>query len=360
MNLKYHLEAEEYKYLVWQLANMSSSNLTDRRAAEMYLQKQVIEGNDLVMLLAVLHSPETVGSHWLSEIKMAAVLYFKTTIGTTLKLTEIDIGTMKEIEQLMLQCIVLSDLTDIMVNQLAGILSLLYASRHCSFGSPGAKEIEYCVRSCNTLLCSFQEKEVKAGVVMAEAIISSFVGGEFEKIGNPLANILLNRLLIFWQVIQGSINSGAATVEAFQQYFDFRRIELFTRLLRALYRLIAKAAKQPSPHLVLTQLLLNEKLCVQLLPQIMGIVKHVTIDNSSFNNPPLLLTLLSESLFILNKLYEGFKSMKISLKSTSDIVNNYKGLVQLGENLATCFLEKCTSLILVGDECFKDKVHNFD
>ena len=63
---------------------------------------------------------------------MAAILFFKATILTTLKLTEIDLKTMKEVEHLLLQCAVHADLNDIMLNNLMNILSQLYVSRHCS------------------------------------------------------------------------------------------------------------------------------------------------------------------------------------------------------------------------------------
>jgi hypothetical protein len=70
---------------------------------------------------------------------------------------------------------------------------------------------------CNSLLSSFQEKEVKAGIVMAEALVQSFVGGDFDNLGHPLANIVLNRLAVFWYHLQKSFGSGEATVDSFNQ-----------------------------------------------------------------------------------------------------------------------------------------------
>ena len=119
---------------------------------------------------------------------------------------------------------------------------------------------------------------------------------------------------------------------------------------------MAKASKPNSPSIVLTQLLFNEKLCKDLLPNMLCLIEKVKLDSSSFTNPPLILPLLSETLFILNKLYEGFKKLKITSKTASDIVHNYKSLAQVGESLAECFLEKCLSLFMAGDDCFQDKV----
>jgi hypothetical protein len=67
MNLRHHVEPEEFKYLVWQLKSMNSSDLSERRASEMYLQKQVSEGNDLCLLIAVLCSSEPVGTNILTR-----------------------------------------------------------------------------------------------------------------------------------------------------------------------------------------------------------------------------------------------------------------------------------------------------
>ena len=63
---------------------------------------------------------------------MTAVIYFKATISTTLKLTEVDIRTMKEVERLIFDCIASSDLDDNILAHLTTIVGLLYASRHCS------------------------------------------------------------------------------------------------------------------------------------------------------------------------------------------------------------------------------------
>jgi hypothetical protein len=131
-------------------------------------------------------------------------------------------------------------------------------------------------------------------------------------------------------------------------------------LLRILYRIVAKALKVKSAAIVMTQLILNDKLCRELLPNLLNLIKHVTVDASSFANAPLVLPLISESVFILNKMYEGFKKLKVTAKSPPDIVANYKALVKVGEGLADTFLDKAMALFMVGDDCFRDKVEWLD
>lgn len=120
---------------------------------------------------------------------------------------------------------------------------------------------------------------------------------------------------------------------------------------------MAKATKAKSPHIALTQLLLNEKLCQDMLPGFVSLIKFVSIDASNFLNPPLVIPLISEALFILNKVYEGFKNMKITNKSNNALSKNYKTLTHVGESLAEVILEKTIALFLIGDDCFKDRVN---
>lgn len=52
---------------------------------------------------------------------------------------------------------------------------------------------------------------------MAEAINSAFVGADYEKLGNALANIILNKLSVFWDGLKKELSSGNVTVEAYHQ-----------------------------------------------------------------------------------------------------------------------------------------------
>lgn len=123
-----------------------------------------------------------------------------------------------------------------------------------------------------------------------------------------------------------------------------------------MYRIIAKSTKPKASRILFTQLILNDKLCQDLLPVLVSLIKHVTIDASSFQNAPLIIPLITESLFILNKIFEGFKQMNLTSRSNNDLVHNYKSLTHLGESLVETILEKSIGLFLLGDDCFKDKV----
>ena len=127
-------------------------------------------------------------------------------------------------------------------------------------------------------------------------------------------------------------------------------------MLRVLYKIVIKATKT-KPFVILAQLLMNEKLCKNLLPKIVSIIKQVIIDSATFSNPLLILPMLSEGLFILNKLYEGIKSLKIALDSENKASENCRELIKLGEVYSQYLFEKCSSIISIGDDCFKENVN---
>ena len=52
---------------------------------------------------------------------------------------------------------------------------------------------------------------------MAEALNNSFLGGDFDNLGTPLVNIVLNRLNIFWEIQRTSLITEEVSVESYLQ-----------------------------------------------------------------------------------------------------------------------------------------------
>lgn len=127
-------------------------------------------------------------------------------------------------------------------------------------------------------------------------------------------------------------------------------------MIRSLYRIIAKAAKTAS-HVVIGQLLMEPSFGSSWLGDVLSVLTSISLEENCFSNPPLMLPVMSEALFILNKLYDGMLKMKIYFKSDTEIAKNCKELIACGEKLATVLIEKCVTLSsMPSGECFKDSV----
>ena len=65
------------------------------------------------------------------DIKMTATLFFKSTISTCLRLTDMDMNTMKAIDDAIVECLATAEISELISKNLSSLLSALYAARGC-------------------------------------------------------------------------------------------------------------------------------------------------------------------------------------------------------------------------------------
>lgn len=127
-------------------------------------------------------------------------------------------------------------------------------------------------------------------------------------------------------------------------------------MVRSLYRIVAKAAKCTS-YVVIGQLLMEPMLIVEWLPQLLSIIPGIIIRTDCLANPPLVMPIVSEALFIVNKLMDGMIKMNVSLTSTNDLSVSCNRLIGVCRQITASIVDRCLEITKVGgDDCFDDKV----
>ena len=127
-------------------------------------------------------------------------------------------------------------------------------------------------------------------------------------------------------------------------------------MIKTFYRIVAKAVKSTS-YIELASLLGNDVLCKVWLPKVLSMIESINIIEESFSNPPLVMPILSEALFILNKLFEGIIKMNIKILSRSAYSENCKNLSDCAESIGNAIVDKSLAIMSLAEgEAFKDTV----
>jgi hypothetical protein len=134
------------------------------------------------------------------------------------------------------------------------------------------------------------------------------------------------------------------------------RIEVYAQIIRSLYRVTAKAAKCTS-YVVIAQLLIEPALTSVWLPDVLSVIPSIAIREDCLNNPPLILPIVSEALFILNKLMDGMLKMKINLKSDNDLSASCRQFIVCGQQISADIIDRCLAVVnSTSGGCFSDRV----
>lgn len=133
------------------------------------------------------------------------------------------------------------------------------------------------------------------------------------------------------------------------------RIDFYSTLARALYRILTKAAKTKA-IVSIGQILAETDEMEKWLSQMLHLGSQ--IDSNQFENPSILLPALSETLFVLVKLLECIILMQIKLDSQVDLSKRCKKIIILCASIGEFLLKTALSLVVsAGTECFKDQVN---
>lgn len=108
---------------------------------------------------------------------------------------------------------------------------------------------------------------------------------------------------------------------------------------------------------MIAQLLIEPALTSVWLPEVLSIIPSIAIREDCLNNPPLILPIVSEALFILNKLMDGMLQMKINLKSDKDLSASCRQIIVCGQQISADIIDRCLAVVnSTSGACFSDRV----
>lgn len=257
MNTSPEVEPTELEYLVWQLRNMNSTDPTARRNADHFVTGLASAGEDFRMLTAVLMTSKE------NAVLQTAGVCLKSHMSANLKITDYPKDILQYIEQTIIKVLALGTMPESVEESLCRLVTLVYAQRHWN------NELENSAKRCLDLMASDQLNQIRIGSMLFEQLVSSLLGLSLSSVGYQMLSAVVNILLAKWEIVKvvlqrqstGTEENSATTQES------QKVLEVYSGMIKACYRLLARASNQDTMVLVVS-FLSSHGLIGVLLPEI--------------------------------------------------------------------------------------------
>jgi hypothetical protein len=219
-------------------------------------------------------------------VKKTAGLYLKSVMNASLKITEFGRESLLQMEAAVLQCVLVTDLMEDVIESVTSFLPQVYASRGYS------SELADCADRSLRLMSSDKVKEKYLGVVVFECLVKALLGMEFSTAAVRFIQGLVPLMVQYYAQLR-ELKAVGSPETSYHQY-------IFSFMIKTFYRLINKVLKN-KVLAVLNVVLTHDKLFRLLLSEIISdLCEHV--DGSLSNTYET--SIYSECMFLLNKTVE--------------------------------------------------------
>ena len=226
-------------------------------------------------------------------MKKTAGLYLKSVMNASLKITEFSRESLLQMEAAVVQCVLVTDLMEDVIESVTSFLPQVYSSRNYS------SELPACVDRSLRLMSSEKVKEKYMGVVVFECLVKGLLGMEFATAAVRFIQGLVPMMVQYYEQVR-RLKAADSPDASYHQY-------IFSFMLKTFYRLVNKVLKN-KVLAVLNVVLTQESLFKVLLNQITFDLCE-SVDGSLSNTYET--AIYSECIFLLNKTVEIVLEQKL-------------------------------------------------